>query len=97
VNTSWRVSVEVARDDHAPLTEDALRKLTGALADDRTAVEPQESGAVLVRMTVDGTSEWAARSSAEDILRAAADEVWAELGLPPFTVTFVEVVPETGA
>jgi hypothetical protein len=96
VNRSWRVSVEVARDDHAALTDEALGKLTAALADDRTTVDPQASGAVLVRMTVEGTSEWAARSSAEDTLRAAANRVWAELGLPPFTVTFVEVAPETG-
>ena len=91
----WRVSVEVGRDDHAPLTADGVGKLTNALADERTVVTPQPSGTVLVGMTVDGTSEWAARSSAEEALRAAANVVWAELGLPPFTVRFIDAVPET--
>jgi hypothetical protein len=86
--------VEVARDDHAALNDEALGKLTDALADDRTTVESQASGVVLVRMTVDATSEWAARSAAEDTLRAAANDVWTQLGLPPFTVTFVGVDPE---
>jgi hypothetical protein len=90
---SWRVSVEVARDDHAPLADEGVARLSDRLADDRTVLARQESGALLVRMTVDATSEWAARSAAESTLRAAADGVWAELGLPPFTITFVEIAP----
>jgi hypothetical protein len=92
----WRVSVEVARDDHTPLTDVGIERLNELLVDGRPVIDRQDSGAVLVRMTVDATSEWAARSAAEDKMRAAADDVWAELGLPPFTITFVEVAPEAG-
>lgn len=37
-------------------------------------IDRRESGAVLVRMTVDVTGEWAARSAAELALRDAADD-----------------------
>ncbi|MGZ4125097.1 MAG: hypothetical protein ACXVQU_06030 [Actinomycetota bacterium] len=92
--TSWGVSVEIARDDHEPLTEEAIARLSEMLADDRTVIDRQGSGAVLVRLTIDATSEWGARSAAESKLRAAAGSVWAELALPPFTITFVEVAAE---
>jgi hypothetical protein len=92
--TSWRASVEIARDDHEPLTDEAIARLSETLGGDRTVIDRQGSGAVLVGMTIDATSEWGARSAAEDELRAAADSVWAELGLPPFTITFVEVAAE---
>jgi hypothetical protein len=90
----WRVLVKVARDDHAPLTDEGIERLIDALDDDRTVVDRQDSGAVLVRMSVDAASEWAARSAAEAKLRAAAGDVWTALGLPPFTITFVEIAPE---
>jgi hypothetical protein len=93
----WRVSVEVARDDHAPLTDEGVERLTEVLADDGIVVDRHDSGAAVVRMTVEATGEWTARSTAESKLRAAADEVWAEFGLPPFTITFVEVAPEADA
>jgi len=93
----WRVSVEVARDDHAPLTDAAVERLTEVLPDDRVVVERQDARAVLVAMTIAATGEWAARSTAESKLRAAADDVWAEFGLPPFTITFVEIASEPDA
>jgi hypothetical protein len=92
----WRVSLELARDDHASLSDEGIARLVEHLGDDRTTVDRQASGAVLVRMIVEATGEWPARSAAEDSLRTAADDVWAALGLPPFTITFVEVAPDSG-
>jgi hypothetical protein len=91
----WRVSVRLGRDDGAPLSDEGITQLTELLAGDRAVVDRRGDGGVLVRMTVDATSEWAARSAAETKLRGAADTVWKALGLPPFTITFVEVGPAT--
>ena len=91
----WRVSLRIARDDHAPLTDDVVDSLSTGLADDRAVVDREDSGSVAVRITVDAREEWAARSAAEAALRAAADAVWAELELPPFTITFMDVAAQS--
>jgi hypothetical protein len=91
---AWRVSVRLARDDGAPLSDESIAELTELLADDRAIVDRVDVGGVLVRVSVDATSEWGARSAAESKLRGAADTVWKALGLPPFTITFVEIAPD---
>jgi hypothetical protein len=96
VITPWRVSLRIGRDDHAPLTHEAVARLSEVLADDRTEIEDRDPEAVVVTMTVDARNEWEARSAAEDDLRVAADTLWPDLGLPPFTITFAAVVPDTG-
>lgn len=91
----WRVSLQLARDDGAPLSEDGIGRLTERLANGPVPpdVTRRDPGAVLVEMTVDARNEMAARYAAESTLREAANQVWAALGLPPFTIAFVEVVP----
>ena len=91
----WRVSLRIARDDHAPLTDEVVGRLSAGLADDRVVVDREGAGSVVVRVTVDAREEWAARSAAEAALRAAADAVWGELELPPFTITFMDVAAQS--
>jgi hypothetical protein len=45
-------------------------------------------------MTIDAKNDRAARAAAEAMLRERAQQVWTTLGLPPFTITFVEARPE---
>jgi hypothetical protein len=90
----WRVSVQLARDDHVPLSDEGIERLIELLADDLTVVDREDAGVALVQLTVDATNGWAARSAAEDKVRAAADDVWAALDLPPFTITFAQIAPE---
>jgi hypothetical protein len=94
VITAWRVSVRIGRDDHGTLTREAVARLREVLADDRTEVDDHDAETVVVTMTVDARTEWEARSSAERNLRAAANTVWSEAGLPPFTITFELVAPD---
>jgi hypothetical protein len=44
-------------------------------------------------MTIDATSDRAARAAAESMLWDRAHDVWLAHGLPPFTITFVEAKP----
>lgn len=94
----WRVSLQLARDDGAPLSEDGIGRLTERLANGPVPpdVTRRDPGAVLVEMTVDARNEMAARYAAESTLREVANEVWAALGLPPFTIAIVEVGPAPG-
>lgn len=94
--TGWRVSLRLARDDGAPLTGEGIDQLMERLSNDpvRPEVTRRDAGAVLVRITIEATDEMSARYAAESTLREAANAVWAALGLPPFTIAFIEIVPE---
>jgi hypothetical protein len=89
---AWIVWLELARDDGGSLSDAAV----GELADMLTMNHAQpvltrpDSGTVLVQMTVDARNDMAARAAAESMLRDRAQSVWSTLGLPPFTITFVE-------
>ncbi len=98
VITGWRVSLGLARDDGTPLTDEGIDQLTERLSNDpvRPEVTRGDTGAVLVQISVEATDEMSARYAAESTLREAATDVWAALGLPPFTISFIEIAPEAG-
>jgi hypothetical protein len=89
---SWVVRLELARDDDGPLGDDGIRRLTELLTENHVlpVLTRGDPGTVVVQMTVDATSDTAARSAAERALRDRAQELWTALGLPPFTITFVD-------
>ena len=91
----WLVRLELARDDGGSLSEDGIRELTDLLTRNGVlpVLESQDSGTALVQMTIDATSDRAARAAAESMLRDRAHDVWLAHGLPPFTITFVEAKP----
>jgi len=92
----WLVRLELARDDDGPLNDEGIGELTDRLTEDlgQPVLTRGDSGTVLVQMTLDATNESAARAAAESMLRDRAQEVWLALGLPPFTITFVDARPE---
>lgn len=93
---TWLIRLELARDDNGPLSDEGVGELTDRLTDDlgRPVVTRGDSGTVLVQMTLDATNEWTARAAAESMLRDRAQQVWVALGLPPFTITFVDARQE---
>ena len=94
---TWLVRLEVARDDGGPLSDEGIVELTDLLTE--AGVKPNLSregpGTIAVRMTIDATNDMAARSSAEGTLRDRAQQVWTALGLPPFTIDFVDTKLES--
>lgn len=92
----WLVSIEVARDDNGPLSDEGTAQLTALLTDSgaQPILSQSKDGTVLVSMTARGRNEFEARSTAEKALRDAANVVWSTLSLPPFTITFVEASPK---
>ena len=94
----WLVSLEVARDDDGPLSDVGMTQLASLLTKGGTGpvLSQSDSGTVLVSITVDGRSDFEARSAAERALRCAANTVWSDLGLPPFTIAFIDAVPTAG-
>ncbi len=93
---AWLVRLELARDDGGSLSDEGIGQLTDLLT--KNGVLPvltrRDSGTVLVQMTLDATNDMAARAAAEGMLGDRAHEVWLALGLPPFTITFVDVKPK---
>lgn len=89
---AWFVWLELARDDGGPLSDEGIAELTDLLTKDGVKPELNRQGpeTIAVRMTVDATDDMAARSAAERTLRDRARQVWSALGLPPFTIAFVE-------
>jgi hypothetical protein len=89
---TWLVRLELARDDDGALSDEGIEALTRLLA--AAPVQPVltrgESGTVLVKVTLEARDLMAARSAAEHMLRDGANNVWSALGLPPFTITFVD-------
>jgi hypothetical protein len=67
---SWLVRLRLARDDGGSLSEDRIRELTDLLTSNGVlpVLENQESGIVLVHMTIDATSDRAARAATESML-----------------------------
>jgi hypothetical protein len=89
---TWRVRLELARDDDGSLTEEGIDALAGLLTDGgvKPLLTHGDSGTVLVQMTLDGRDQVAAKSAAERMLRDCATSMWAAHGLPPFTIAFVD-------
>ncbi len=89
---TWLVRLEVARDDAGPLSDEGIEALTRLLAEDhaKPVLTRGDSGTVLVQVTVDARTDMAARFAAESMLRNGANTVWSALGLPPFTIAFVD-------
>jgi hypothetical protein len=94
----WVVRLEVARDDNGALSDEAIAALTQLLADRQAkpVVTRGDSGTVLVQLSVEARDDRAGRSAAEQILRDGANTVWAEYGLPPFTIAFVDATEGSG-
>jgi len=89
---TWVVRLALARDDDGSVSDEGIAALTEMLAANQ--VEPDltrgDSGTVLVQMTLEARDDMAARSAAEAMLRKGANTVWSALGLPPFTIAFVD-------
>jgi hypothetical protein len=93
----WLVRLELARDDNGSLTDQGLADLTDGLtkAGAQPALTRGDSGTLLVEMTVDANNREDAKSGGQALLREQANRVWLALGLPPFTIAFVEAQPKT--
>ena len=93
MDRAWHVRLELARDDGAPLSDEGIAELADLLTKDgvKPELNRQASGTMAVRMTLEAQSDTAARSAAESALRERAYQVWSALGLPPFTIAFVDV------
>jgi hypothetical protein len=87
----WQVRLELTRDDDGPLTEADVESLRLLLDVQRASptVALGDPGMVSVELTVDARDDMGARSAAERLLRDGANTVWAEMGLPPFTIKSV--------
>jgi hypothetical protein len=90
---TWTVRLEVARDDNTSLTDEGIQALTELLTKGgaKPVLTSGETGTMAVEMTLDARNEMEAQSAAEHLLRESANTVWASLGLPPFTIAFVDV------
>lgn len=95
----WLVRLKLARDDGGSLSEEGIRELTDLLTASGvpSVLEGQDSGTILVEMTIDAGGDRAARATAERMLRERAHDVWLARGLPPFTITFIEAKPDGDA
>jgi hypothetical protein len=89
---TWLVRLELARDDDGSLSEEGVDALTRLLAEEHAnpVLTRADSGTILVQMTVEGRDDRTAKSAAEHMLRDGAYTVWSALGLPPFTIAFVD-------
>ena len=89
---TWLVRLELARDDDGALSDEGVGALTALLAEHhvKSVLNRGHSGTVLVEMTLDARDDRAARSAAEAMLRKDANTVWSALGLPPFTIAFLD-------
>jgi hypothetical protein len=93
----WRVRLHLSRDDDGPLSDEGIEALTGLLSQDQSAkpaVTRGDLGTVVVQLTIEARDDTTARSAAERLLREGANKVWSELGLPPFTIAYVDAVEE---
>jgi hypothetical protein len=91
---TWRVRLELARDDDGVLSDEGIDALTEMLAKEhvRPELSHGDRGTVLVQLTIDARDDMAAKSAAERILRLTANSVWSARGLPPFTIAFVDAL-----
>jgi hypothetical protein len=90
--SEWRVRLELARDDDGPLSDEGIEALTQRLAEQQAqpVLTRGDSGTVRVQLTLDARSDMEAQAAAEHMLREGANTVWSALGLPPFTITFID-------
>jgi hypothetical protein len=95
---TWQVRLELARDDDAPLGDEGVDALTQLLTEGgvKPVLTRGDSGTVLVQMTIDAGDHMSARSAGERLLRDGANDVWSALGLPPFTIAFVDAMEGPG-
>ena len=93
---TWLIRLELARDDDISLSDEGIDALTEVLAEDhvKPALTRGVSGTVLVQMRLDARDGRAAKATAERMLRDGADRVWSALGLPPFTIVFLDATEE---
>jgi hypothetical protein len=93
---TWLVRLELARDDDGSLSEEGVDALTRLLAEEHAnpVLTRADSGTILVQMTVEGRDDRTAKSAAEHMLRDGAHTVWSALGLPPFTIAFVDATED---
>jgi hypothetical protein len=89
---TWLVRLELARDDDTSLSDEGIDALAQLLAEQQVkpVLTRGDSGTLLVQMTLDARDDMAARSAAEHMLRDDANTVWLALGLPPFTIAFLD-------
>ncbi len=89
---TWLVRLELARDDDGALSDEGVDALSRLLAeqDVKPALTRGDSGTILVQMTLVARDDRTAKSAAERMLRDGANTVWSALGLPPFTIAFVD-------
>jgi hypothetical protein len=92
----WLVRLELARDDDGSLSDEGLEELKAGLAEGSvdSVVTRGDSGTIHVRMTFEAANDQAAKSAAQTLLRDRAQALWSRLGLPPFTITFVDAQPQ---
>src|SRR5437870_1652025 len=96
MDKTWLVRLELARDDDGSLSEEGVDALTRLLAEEHAnpVLTRSDSGTILVQMTVEGRDDRTAKSAAEHMLRDGANTVWSALGLPPFTIAFVDATED---
>jgi hypothetical protein len=96
---AWLVWLELARDDGGSLSDEGIAELVARLTEDgvKPELKRQGPGTIVARLTVDAMNDQEARSAAESTLSDRAHQVWSALGLPPFTITFVETKLEGSA
>jgi hypothetical protein len=89
---TWLVRLELARDDDGSLSDEGVDALARLLAEQhvKPVLTRGDSGTILVQMTLDARDDRTAKSAAEHMLRDGANTVWSALGLPPFTIAFVD-------
>ncbi len=89
---TWLVRLQLSRDDDGSLSDQGIEALTQLLAEDKASpiVTRGDSGTVLVQVTLQARDDRAARSAAEQALRDGATKVWSSLGLPPFTIAYID-------
>jgi hypothetical protein len=98
MNKTWLIRLELARDDDGALSDAGIDALTRLLAEDhvKPVLARGDSGTVLVQLTLDARDVMTARSAAEQKLRDGANTVWSALGLPPFTIAFLDATEGGG-
>jgi hypothetical protein len=82
---TWRVRLELARDDDGSLSDEAVDALTHLLTEsqEEPVLSRGDDGTVLVQMTVDADNDMGARSAAESTLRHSANSILMAVQAPP--------------
>ena len=93
---TWRVRLELARDDDGSLSDQGIDALTELLTEGhaKPVLTRGDSGTMIIQMTLEARDDSAARTAAEHTLRDGANHVWSALGLPPFTIAFLDATED---